>query len=79
VPYGGYQVPEHAGRTRVVSPRLIHDAHRAGLKVQIWTVDDEHDMQRLLTWGADALISNRPDVAVDVRDQFVRLAVEPRT
>jgi glycerophosphoryl diester phosphodiesterase len=28
-------------------------------------------MQRLLGWGADALISNRPDLAVAVRDAFV--------
>ena len=70
VAYGGYQVPERAGGTRVVSPRFIQDAQRAGLPVQIWTVDDEHDMRRLLTWGADALITNRPDVAVRVRDEF---------
>jgi glycerophosphoryl diester phosphodiesterase len=42
--------------------------------VQVWTVDDEADMERLLTWGADALISNRPDLAVTVRDAFVGTA-----
>lgn len=72
VPYNGYQVPEHAGATRVVSQRFLRDAHTAGLPVQIWTVDDELDMRRLLEWGADALISNRPDIAVRVRDTFVR-------
>lgn len=68
VAYGGYQVPERAGGTRVVSPRFIQDSQRAGLPVQVWTVDDEPDMRRLLNWGADALITNRPDVAVRVRD-----------
>ena len=71
VPYGGYQVPERSGTTRVASPRFIRHAHNAGLEVQVWTVDDEADMRRLLGWGADALISNRPDLAVRVRDQFV--------
>ena len=71
VPYGGYQVPEYAGVTRVVSPRFIQDAQRAGLPVQVWTVDDEQDMRRLLTWGVDALITNRPDVAVRVRDEMM--------
>ena len=70
VAYGGYQVHEYAGVTRVVSPRFIHDSQRAGLPVQVWTVDDEQDMRRLLTWGADALITNRPDVAVKVRDEM---------
>lgn len=72
VPYGGYQVPERAGLLRIVSPRFIRHAHRAGLKVQVWTVDEEADMKRLLRWGADALISNRPDLAAQVRSAFDR-------
>ena len=70
-PYGGYQVPERAGTLRIVSPRFIRHAHRAGLDVQVWTVDEADDMRRLLGWGADALISNRPDLAVTIRDAFV--------
>jgi glycerophosphoryl diester phosphodiesterase len=69
--WGGYQVPEIAGRIRVVSPRFVEYAHLAGLRVQVWTVDTEADMTRLLAWGVDALISNRPDLAVRVRDEFV--------
>ena len=61
VAYGGYQVPERAGRTRVVSPRFIAAAHGAGLAVQVWTVDTEEDARRLLRWGVDALITDRPD------------------
>jgi glycerophosphoryl diester phosphodiesterase len=68
--YGGYQIPEMSGRLRLVSPRFIRYAHRAGLKVQVWTVDEEADMRRLLDWGTDALITNRPDVAVRVRDAW---------
>lgn len=71
VAYAGYQVPELAGCRRVVSPRFIRDAHDAGLKVQVWTVDDPDDMRRLLEWGVDGLITNRPDLAVRVRDKFV--------
>ncbi len=66
--YGGYQVPERDGLVRIVSPRFIRHAHAAGLKVEVWTVDDESDMRRLLGWGADGLISNRPDLAVGVRN-----------
>jgi len=60
--YDGYQVPERAGRTRVVSPRFVADAHRAGLGVQVWTVDTAEDAGRLLDWGVDGLITDRPDL-----------------
>ncbi len=63
-PYQGYQVPEFAGSTRVVSPRFVADAHRAGLPVQVWTVNDVEHARRLLEWGVDALITDRPDVMV---------------
>jgi len=69
-PYQTYQVPECAEGVRIVSPRFIRDAHAGGFKVQVWTVDEEADVRRLLEWGVDGLISNRPDLAVRVRDEF---------
>jgi glycerophosphoryl diester phosphodiesterase len=67
--YGGYQVPETAGLIRVVSPTFVRHAHDAGLEVH---------MERLLEWGVDALISNRPDVAVSVRDRFMSVGQSAR-
>lgn len=64
--YAGFQVPEFAGRTRIVSRRFVELAHRAGLGVQVWTVDTEEDARRLLGWGVDALITDRPDLIVPV-------------
>ncbi|MCU1385853.1 MAG: hypothetical protein JWL71_4550 [Acidobacteria bacterium] len=66
VAYHGYQVPEVSGTTRVVSPRFVADAHDAGLGVQVWTVDTEAAARRLLAWGVDALITDRPDVVVPI-------------
>jgi len=62
--YAGYQIPEFAGTTQVVSPRFIDDAHGAGLGVQVWTVNTEADARRLLAWGVDGLITDRPDLMV---------------
>jgi glycerophosphoryl diester phosphodiesterase len=72
VPYEMYQVPERAGVVGVVSPRFIRHAHAAGLRVQVWTVDTEPQMRRLLQWGVDGLISNRPDLAVRIRNEWSR-------
>jgi glycerophosphoryl diester phosphodiesterase len=73
VGYGGYQVPERASGHTIVTPRFIRDAHAAGLQVQVWTVDEEPDMRRLLGWGVDALISNRPDAAVRTRNEALEV------
>jgi glycerophosphoryl diester phosphodiesterase len=62
--YRELQVPEYAGGTTIISPRFIAHAHRAQIPVKVWTVDDPADMHRLIGWGVDALISDRPDVAV---------------
>jgi glycerophosphoryl diester phosphodiesterase len=66
LPNDAYQVPERAGATRVVSPRFVRLAHRADAVVQVWTVNREADMRRLLDWGVDALITDRPDIAAPV-------------
>lgn len=64
--YRELQVPEEAGFTRIITPGFIRHAHRAGVAVKVWTVDDPADMRRLLEWGVDALISDRPDLAVGI-------------
>jgi glycerophosphoryl diester phosphodiesterase len=68
--YDGYQIPEKSGATRVVSARFVEFAHAAGLGVQVWTVDDEPGAHRLLGWGVDALITDRPDVMVPLVRAF---------
>jgi glycerophosphoryl diester phosphodiesterase len=62
--YHVFHVPELAGATRVVSPRFVAAAHAAGVRVYVWTVDAPDDIRRLLSWGVDGIITDRPDVAV---------------
>ncbi len=61
--YRELQVPERSGRTTIVTPELVAHAHRAGLAVNVWTVNERQDIDRLLGWGVDGIISDRPDVA----------------
>jgi glycerophosphoryl diester phosphodiesterase len=64
VSYAAFLVPERSGVTRIVSPWFIECAHRSGLAVYVWTVDSLADARRLLAWGVDALITDRPDIIV---------------
>lgn len=65
-PYVAFQVPERAGRLRVVTPAFIDQVHAEGQVIQVWVVNEEADIIRLLEWGVDGVISDRPDIAVKV-------------
>lgn len=65
-PVDALQVPEVAGRFRVVTPDFVSIAHRWNVPVHVWTVDDPGDMRRLLAMGVDGIQTDRPDVLADV-------------
>ena len=69
-PYFAFQVPEYAGRIRVVSTAFVRQVHRQGHVLQVWVVNDGDDIRRLLDWGVDGIISDRPDIAVATRDEW---------
>ena len=60
------QVPVRAGRIRIVDRRLVDTAHRFGLEVQVWTIDEPGEMHELLNLGVDAIMTDRPGVLRDV-------------
>lgn len=65
-PVDALQVPEHSRGLRVLSERFINDAHACNLPVHVWTVNAPADMERLLAWGVDGIISDRPDQLAEV-------------
>ena len=71
-PYAAFQVPEYAGRMRVVSTAFVRQVHKQGHVLQVWVVNDPDDIRRLLDWGVDGIISDRPDIAVATRDEWLR-------
>ncbi|MET0734955.1 MAG: glycerophosphodiester phosphodiesterase family protein [Microbacterium sp.] len=58
------QIPERQGPVRVLTPRLIAAAHRHGVEVHVWTVNDPADMLRLVAMGVDGIVTDRADIAL---------------
>ena len=56
------QVPTHQGRVPLVTRRFVDTAHRFGVQVHVWTVDDAAEMARLLDLGVDGIMTDRPAV-----------------
>jgi glycerophosphoryl diester phosphodiesterase len=53
------QIPMSTRGIRLVTPALLRAAHRSGLRVHVWTIDDEAEMERLLDMGVDGIMSDR--------------------
>ena len=51
-----------------VTPELLADAHRRGLKVVTWTIDEPAQMRALAAAGVDGIMTNDPARLVAVRD-----------
>jgi glycerophosphoryl diester phosphodiesterase len=60
------QVPVNQGRIPLVTPRFVDTAHRFGVQVHVWTIDDRQEMVRLLDLGVDGLMTDRPQVLKDL-------------
>lgn len=44
----------------------VQEAHKLGLQVLPWTVNNRADMARLIDWGVDGIITDYPDVLREV-------------
>jgi glycerophosphoryl diester phosphodiesterase len=60
------QMPERHGGRQVLTPGLVAAAHARNLPVHVWTVDDADAMRRLLEWGVDGIVTDRPDTLARV-------------
>jgi glycerophosphoryl diester phosphodiesterase len=59
-------VPVRGRRLTVLTPSLVDVVHRAGKKVQIWTVNDSETMERLIDAGVDGIFTDRIDTLKEV-------------
>ncbi|WP_435744755.1 glycerophosphodiester phosphodiesterase family protein [Microbacterium sp. PMB16] len=58
------QIPERHGVVKVLTPALLRAAHRHGVEVHVWTVNDPDVMLRLARIGVDGIVSDRADLAL---------------
>ena len=79
--YEALQVPLRLRRSwprvRLDTAAFVEFAHRHGLEVHYWTVDDEETIRRLLALGADGVMTNHPARAVRARLAVVPAEVRP--
>jgi glycerophosphoryl diester phosphodiesterase len=63
------QVPVRYGAVTVVTPGFVKRAHRLGLQVHVWTINEPSEMHRLLDLGVDGIVTDRADLLKVVLQQ----------
>lgn len=56
------QIPEKYFGIRILTESLIQEAHKKNIAVHPWTINEKADMERLLRWGVDGIITDFPDI-----------------
>lgn len=60
------QVPHKTRGITLTDQRFVDTAHRRGLQVHVWTIDDPDEMHHLLDLGVDGIMTDRPAVLREV-------------
>jgi glycerophosphoryl diester phosphodiesterase len=71
------QVPVRYAGVKVVDARFIQHAHRLGMQVHVWTIDDPGQIRDLLDLGVDGIMTDRLDVLSEVLQQLGRWTPPP--
>lgn len=60
--------PQESYNIPIMTKRFIREAHAKNIKVEPWTVNDPALMEQYLGWGVDGIITDRPDLMVEILD-----------
>ena len=60
------QVPEESNDITVMTAQFVRAAHERNLKVEPWTIDDPEQMRQYIAWGVDGIITDRPDIMLEI-------------
>lgn len=55
------QIPPRFRGDQVVTPRFCRTAKKKGIVIHVWTVNDPEEMQQLIDYGVDGIITDFPD------------------
>jgi len=53
-----------------VNPQQVGRVHRLKGRIHVWTVNKAEDMRQLFHWGVDAVFTDDPQLAMQVRGEF---------
>lgn len=61
--------PAESMNIPIMTKRFIREAHAKNIRVEPWTVDDPDLMLQYIEWGVDGIITDRPDLMVEILEK----------
>ncbi|HBZ94214.1 MAG TPA: glycerophosphodiester phosphodiesterase [Pseudomonas sp.] len=75
--YSALHIPPQRSGLTLATPRLVRNAQHRGLQVHLWTINEQPEMRRLLEMGANGLITDYPDRALQLLGRSTQLGALP--
>ena len=71
---GAPQIPPRYGTIELATPASVAAAHRLGIELHVWTVNEEREMGALLAIGVDGILTDFPERLLRVTAAYARRA-----
>ena len=71
-PAVAFQFPEYFGEIQVVRPSFLETARAFNVRVQVWTVNEDKDLTRMLVMGVDGIVTDYPDRLLRLMGRLAR-------
>lgn len=64
------QLPMEQSNLNLTKKHVINSAHKHNMAIHYWTIDDKEDMRMLIENGADGLMTDRPDIMLELLEEM---------
>jgi glycerophosphoryl diester phosphodiesterase len=72
-PAVAFQFPEYFGNIHVIRPGFLEKARGFNVRVQVWTVNEDKDLARMLAMGVDGIVTDYPDRLLRLMGRLARM------
>jgi glycerophosphoryl diester phosphodiesterase len=72
-PAVAFQFPEYYGEIHVVRPSFLETARALNVRVQVWTVNEDEDLARMMAMGVDGIVTDYPDRLLRLMGRLARI------
>lgn len=56
----------HPGK-KILSKEQVKECQRLGIRINVWTINKKKEIQKMIRWNVDGIITNYPDLAVKLQ------------